>query len=469
MGSSIAGNLSPVEVAELEATRTHLLTVSSGVPAEKFVFFAAFDGTNNDRNNLRLSGLPHQTNVANLYDQAKAMESAWLKARYYPGVGTGGDNGNWINAGIFPTKAVRHAAELAIEDFAREARVYLRNNPTATPADLSAATVGFSRGTAPEVMFARLLHERGLVLPDGTVVAPPGSVPVSAMVLFDPVHTFIQEDLSLPPSVVGKVMVIAARDELRGEFKLADYSADPRVQLVRVPGNHSGIGGGYDLHGTGAATLEMATAYFQNSNVALGDVPPERRFDPCQPIPTYTELYQVARNGDVLIDELGRPVTEWRELRSRGAVPVGSAAQEPAHGRPDPAAPTAAAHGPQDARNPLNRDHGLYSVLQRRIPDASEDRLVQFTAACHVKGITAENLGDIFLLEKTGAIHFHPSWPPGPAAHVDLKAPMPSPQQAAQQVQAFDQQQAIQQAQQARAHAQEQQFAPGLGGPGLGR
>jgi len=145
----------------------------------------------------------------------------------------------------------------------------------------------------------------------------------------------------------------------------------------------------------------------------------------------------------VPINGLPQPVALPPDAPHLGA----GARERQADGRADPAMPAAAAHGPQDPRNPLNRDHGLYSVLQRRIPDASEDRLVQFTAACHVKGITAENLGDIFLLEMSGAIHFHPTWPPGPAAHVDLKAPMPSPQQAMQQVQAFDQQQAVQQAQ----------------------
>ncbi|MDL9998374.1 DUF2235 domain-containing protein [Variovorax sp. J22P240] len=340
--------MSPAEVAELEAARARLLTADSGVPARRFVYLAAFDGTGNDRNNIPLSGHPFQTNVANLYDQAKASESDGFRVGYFPGVGTGGSHGHRINAGVLPTPTVHQAAEAALQELTRQARDYLRDTTAATSSDLSVSTVGFSRGTATQVVFAQLLHERGLVLPDGTVVAPPGSVPIASMVLIDPVHTFIQGDMSLPPNVLGNVMVFGAKDELRGEFKLADYRADPRVRFTEIAGNHSGIGGGYDLHGTAAVVLEASTAYFHNSGVALGDVPPERRFDPSRPIARYTEVYQIARNGDVLVDGQSRPVPEWSVLRSRGITPVGSSG--PAH-------PKAEQVGLDNSAHP---DHALY-------------------------------------------------------------------------------------------------------------
>lgn len=104
--------------------------------------------------------------------------------------------------------------------------------------------------------------------------------------------------------------------------------------------------------------------------------------------------------------------------------------------------------------------------LETRLPDAAEDRLMQFTAACHMKGITDRNLGDIYLLEAIGAIQFSPSWPPGPSAMVDLNAPMPAPQQAVEQIQAFDQQQAVQQVEFQAQQAQiNQQQGPVVGGP----
>ncbi|MDM0105287.1 DUF2235 domain-containing protein [Variovorax sp. J22R24] len=492
MGTSIAGYLSPAEVAELEAIRSRLLPESSGVATKKFLFFAAFDGTNNDKNNLQLSGQPYQTNVANLYDQAKVNESENFRTAYYAGVGTGGTNGNWINAGVLPTSAVRRAAEVALEEFARRASDYLVATPTATYADLSVAATGFSRGTGTAVMFAKLLHERGLVLPDGTVVAPPGSIPITGMVLFDPVHTFIQEDLSLPPNVVGQVLVFAAKDELRSEFRLADYRHDPRVRVVEIAGNHSGIGGSYDLHGTGAVSLEGATAFLQNSDVPLANVPPERRFDPSRPVPRYTEVHQVARNGDLLTDEQGRPLPAWRELPSRGMAPLRSSVHAPhdagrGPGRePFPAydgdtglsrqrdvpIPIRQRHSAisvpalDDPRDPHHRLHALYDSLKSAIPDAPESRLVQFTAACHLKGITAENMGKIRMLEKAEQVWFERTWPPGPFAKVDLNAPMPTPQQSMQQVQAFDQQQAIQQTEYQAQRAQvERQRRLVMGGP----
>jgi hypothetical protein len=481
MGSSVAGHLTPAEVADLEATRERLLTAGSGAPPGKFVFFAAFDGTNNDKNNIPLSGHPYQTNVANLYDQAWVAQdfNPNLGTGYYPGVGTGSANGNWINAGILPTRAVHNAAESALVEFAVRARDFLKETATATYADLSAATVGFSRGTASEVVFARLLHERGLVLSDGSVVAPPGSVRITGMVMLDPVHTFIEGDLSLPPNVVGQVMVLGARDELRGEFKLADYRNDPRVSFTELAGNHAGIGGGYDLHGTGAVALEASTAFLKNSGVALADVPPEHRFDPGRPIARYTELYQVARNGDVLSDAQGRPATEWSTLPSRGIAPVRSfghalsTAQptrldDPAHpghangrGRHDapeglppprgdrlsggPQSPlswSVAATGPDDPRHEFNACHALYNELKERCPDASEKRLLQFTALCHTHGITDQNLSAVRFDQQGGFMHFASS---GLVAHVAtavVKQASPQPEQSIQQIRQHDQRQA---------------------------
>ncbi|MBB3177220.1 hypothetical protein FHW64_001622 [Variovorax sp. Sphag1AA] len=297
--------------------------MNPGAASGEFVFFAAFDGTNNDKNNLALSGSPYQTNIANLYDQAEANETRRLISAYYPGVGTGGEAGNLLNAAFLPTAPVRATAERALSDLSGRAHAYLRNHPTVTPSDLSVATIGFSRGTASEVIFAQLLEERGLVLSDGTQVAPPGAVRVTAMVMIDPVHTFITDDLSLPPNVQGNVLVFRAEDEHRTDFRLADYSADPRVHVVSLPGNHSGLGGGYDLRGTAAVVLEGTTAYLRNSGVDIAPVPASLRFDPTHPAPIYTEGYQTARNGDVLSNpDTGKPATVWR-LDDRDKARIG--------------------------------------------------------------------------------------------------------------------------------------------------
>ncbi len=323
MGTSVVRPVSSEEIAELQARITQASQMNSGVAPGKFVFIANFDGTNNDRNNLSLSGSPYQTNVANLFDQAKINEAGNFQARYYPGVGTGGIAGGTLSAGIFPTEPLRRIAGHAYEEFATEAYRFLSTHPNATYRDLSIVTTDFSRGNGSAMMFVRALDERGLKLPDGTVVAPPGAIPVTAQVLFDPSHAFIQGDLSLPSNVRGNVLVIAARDEHRNDFRLADYARDPRSNVLSIAGNHCGVGGGYELHGTSAAALEMATRYLQNSGIAIADVAQDQRFDPARPMNVYTENYQTARNGDLAPDVRGNTVNVWSAQEgARRTTPV---------------------------------------------------------------------------------------------------------------------------------------------------
>jgi putative chitinase len=127
------------------------------------------------------------------------------------------------------------------------------------------------------------------------------------------------------------------------------------------------------------------------------------------------------------------------------------------------------APGLDDPRNALNANHALYNELKTRIPDASEQRLLQFTAACHSNKITAENLGQIHFDRQGGSMTFMTSWPPQPSATVDLKAPSPEPQQSIQQIQQYNQQQTQMmgqiQAQNAQINQQAQQ-GPMPGGPG---
>lgn len=316
MGTTVIRTLDSTQVQQLLAQRQALQQVGgSQAAAGKFNFFAAFDGTNNDRNNLSLSGSPYQTNVANLFDQATAAATPGgnLVFGYYRGVGTGGENGGLINAAISPTAAVHAAAEEAYSQFAREARNYLSTHPGATPESLTTSITGFSRGTASAIVFAQLLNARGLKAADGTVLAPPGSIKVTGgLALMDPVFRFIDGDLSIPGNVEGPVLVAQALDETRSDFRLADFSNDSRVRTVWVSGNHSGIGGGYDIDGTAAVVLEGLTAYFHQQGTGLADVPASRRFDPNGTVEIYSEAYQTGRNGDVLVDENGNPKLVWR-------------------------------------------------------------------------------------------------------------------------------------------------------------
>lgn len=132
-----------------------------------------------------------------------------------------------------------------------------------------------------------------------------------------------------------------------------------------------------------------------------------------------------------------------------------------------PAAKAAPSLASNDPRHPDNPHHGLYARLKERIPEASGDRLLQFTDACNTKGIGDKNLGEITLDEQGGHIIFYRSLA-GPAAIVDLKEPPPQPEQSIQHVQQTDQ---VREQIQAQIQAQNAQLSqhqgPTLGGQGF--
>ena len=95
----------------------------------------------------------------------------------------------------------------------------------------------------------------------------------------------------------------------------------------------------------------------------------------------------------------------------------------------------------EDPRHPDNPEHRLYNELHRRIPDASEDRLMQFTAACHASRITADNLATIHLDEARMTLGFRGSSMTSTPAVVDLSKPAPELERSIQQIRQHDQQQ----------------------------
>ncbi|SEW25019.1 peptidoglycan-binding protein [Luteibacter sp. 329MFSha] len=96
-----------------------------------------------------------------------------------------------------------------------------------------------------------------------------------------------------------------------------------------------------------------------------------------------------------------------------------------------------------DPRHPENAQYALYTELGRRIPDASEDRLLQFTAACHTSRITADNLSICHLDERNLTMGFLGNGALSLPVTVDLKKAPPEPEQAVAQIAEYDQQQAL--------------------------
>jgi pimeloyl-ACP methyl ester carboxylesterase len=307
--ASVVAELNTREIDQTGAICKALADVEAAtVMPEQFIFFAAFDGTNNNATDLGLSGTPQQTNVAQLFEQVNDQRAAHarLTTAYYPGVGTGGEAGGFDARSSVPTPYIAATAEKAYGDFAREAEAWLAVPRPPLREDLTVVLTGFSRGAATAVAFARLLNDRGLVS-GGRLLIPPGLVRVSAMLLFDPVFTRVEMDLNLPANVIGQVCVIRARHEYRYLFRAADYSADARVRTVIVPGNHGNVGGMYD-NGIGAMVLEGACGFFRACGLPISDVPQSRRFDRTQPVRIYSEG----------VDRFGNRI--WSESGSRGAI-----------------------------------------------------------------------------------------------------------------------------------------------------
>jgi hypothetical protein len=278
------------EVAETRACCDALARAGRASLAQgEFVYFAAFDGTNNDRTNVPLSGAPLQTNVAELFEQVETQRlgNPQLKAAYFAGVGTGAERGGFNARSSNPTPYLDKTVKTAYRDFAREAMAWRDEHPDAKTHALSVVVTGFSRGAGAAVAFARLLDTRGFTQ-HGQTLPEPEKVRVAAMVLLDPVFSGIALDLTLPSSLDGPAVVVRARDEFRYAFPAANYVADSRVQTVEVAGNHGNIGGLYD-NGIGALVLQGATAFLRASGLPIGDVKDTRRFDAAQPVRIYNE------------------------------------------------------------------------------------------------------------------------------------------------------------------------------------
>lgn len=245
---------------------------------QQFVFVAHFDGTNNDKDDLKLSGNPLPTNVAELWSQMKPLEADNFKTQYYRGVGTDPSAEGLADA-LMPSAEMRATASRAYKDFEDEASDWLRAHPEANPAEsLKVMATGFSRGGGTAAVFSQLLYERGLTDPQtGKTLVPPGQLGLAGAMIYDPVTTGYDGNSAFSPTSKN-VTVVQAQNEYRTLFKGVDHSGHPGVTVVPVTGNHCNIGGGYD-RGIGAKVLQASTEWFRKTGTPITDVPPGKRHD----------------------------------------------------------------------------------------------------------------------------------------------------------------------------------------------
>jgi hypothetical protein len=112
--------------------------------------------------------------------------------------------------------------------------------------------------------------------------------------------------------------------------------------------------------------------------------------------------------------------------------------QEPMSRAPVP--PMLAQRSRSDPRNPNSTDHALYSKLQSCLPEATEERLMQFTAACHRHRINAGNLSGLHMDYDSMTLTINSHGLTATPAVVDMSTPPPESEQSIKQIQQFDQQ-----------------------------
>lgn len=269
--------LNPEEVSSAQAQGNQIAASANNVVSDKtFVFFAAFDGTNNTKADPSFSGDKFKTAVGQLSEQVYQAHGGNVKVGYYEGVGTPGTEPDSF---IFPAVQAISTAKQAYDEFARAATDWKKENPDG---EVTTMLTSFSRGSAAAAIFSQMLYENGLVdpkNPDVTLI-PPGKVEVSQSLVISPVNTGVLGlNLAFPPNVQN-IKVVVADNEYRTGYIQAEYN-QPGVEVFRVTGNHGDAGSFYD-NGLGAIYLEDYTEFFQKSGLAIADVPPERQFDPSE-------------------------------------------------------------------------------------------------------------------------------------------------------------------------------------------
>lgn len=218
MANNIAGELSEkqTQIAHTQAQAIADSAIVGAIDENKFVFFAAFDGTRNDMNDVKLSGNPLDTNVAELYRQAHLVEKnnpeGNLRAGYYHGHGTDGAlvASAWLTGQV--TQEAINTAQKAYNQFSKQASAWLKEHPNG---EVTTAITSFSRGGATAAVFTHMLYKDGLIDPETKeVLIPPGQVGVSAGVIFDPVTTGVDANVAFAPNVKN-IAVIRAENEYR--------------------------------------------------------------------------------------------------------------------------------------------------------------------------------------------------------------------------------------------------------------
>ncbi|NOT87778.1 MAG: hypothetical protein HOP03_06315 [Lysobacter sp.] len=258
-----------------------------------FVFFAFLDGTGNDRHDQNFA----PTGVAQIYEELDRQIKAGygdphIAAAYVTGTQTRTYDNMADGAEGY---SADDRAETMYVEFCKQAAAWKDKYPEA---EISLASMGFSRGAEEAALLGHLVHERGIhdpddftyeTLDDGLVKA--GSIKFNkeepgiakgddvkqAYIGIDPVSEGDLKDggwigggqpYGLAPTVVGGLQ-LSARDETRRAFEGTEHieeglSADKTRANLEVPGAHGDLGDAYYANGLGVRYTNMAKNYIND-------------------------------------------------------------------------------------------------------------------------------------------------------------------------------------------------------------
>ncbi|NID17467.1 T6SS phospholipase effector Tle1-like catalytic domain-containing protein [Luteibacter yeojuensis] len=163
---------------------------------------------------------------------------------------------------------------------------------------------------------------------------------------------------------------------------------------------------------------------------------PEKRSEVPVVASLNTTMARSADQWSTAMHDFEQHPTPLREVAQEASI------DSPRIRNPSDRLPTSSILGRNDPRHADHPQHELYKELARCVPDASEDRLLEFTAACHTHRIKAETLHEIRLDDDRMTIEFIGSGFLDTPARIDLDKAPPIPEQAIEQIQHYDQRQA---------------------------
>ena len=125
----VVSTLNQAQITQAKQNASAIAAVGLTTPAsttDRFTFFAAFDGTRNNRDNLTRFNDIQNTNVAQLEIKVKAAigGNSNFDSQYYAGIGS---DGSVIAAGPLPTAQALAIAEQAYLDFNESASNWVKN------------------------------------------------------------------------------------------------------------------------------------------------------------------------------------------------------------------------------------------------------------------------------------------------------------------------------------------------------